>query len=110
MKKKVLDAMQQFSKGMFVPILILPIAGLLIALGNVLTNVKLAALLPFMKNPIIYGFGKMLSGSLVSILTNLGLIFCVGLSIGLAKEKKSHAAFTAILSYARYVKSRFTTL
>lgn len=105
MKKKIVDAMQQFSKGMFVPVLILPIAGLLIALGNVLTNAKLSALLPFMKNPIIFGFGKMLSGSLVSILTNLGLIFCVGLAIGLAKDKKSHAAFTAVLSYLVFINA-----
>jgi len=59
MKKKIVDAMQQFSKGMFVPVLILPIAGLLIALGNVLTNAKLAAVLPFLKSPVINGFGRM---------------------------------------------------
>jgi maltose/glucose PTS system EIICB component len=105
MKKKIVDAMQQFSKGMFVPVLILPIAGLLIAFGNILTNAKLAAVLPFLKSPIINGFGKMLSGSLVSILVNLGLIFCVGLAVGLAKEKKSHAGFTAVLSYLVFINA-----
>ncbi len=30
----------------------------------------------------------MLSGSLVSILTNLGIIFCVGLAVGLSKKRK----------------------
>lgn len=105
MKKKMLDAMQQFSKGMFVPVLILPIAGLLIAFGNLFTNAKLAEVLPLFKNPVINGFGKILSGSLVSILTNLGLIFCVGLAVGLAKEKKSHAGFTAVLSYLVYINA-----
>ena len=38
MKEKVMSAMQAFSKAMFMPVLILPIAGLLIAVGNVLTN------------------------------------------------------------------------
>ena len=37
MKEKVMSAMQSFSKAMFMPVLILPIAGLLIAVGNVLT-------------------------------------------------------------------------
>ena len=36
MKEKMMDAMQKFSKAMFVPVLILPIAGILIAIGNVL--------------------------------------------------------------------------
>ena len=36
MKDKIMSAMQAFSKAMFMPVLILPIAGLLIAVGNVL--------------------------------------------------------------------------
>lgn len=105
MKKKIIDALQQFSKGMFVPVLILPIVGILIAIGNIITNAKLVAYLPFLKYPIINGFGKMLSGSLVSVLTNLGIIFCVGLAIGLAKEKKSDAAFTALLTYLVFINA-----
>lgn len=88
MKEKIMNKLQDFSKGMFVPVLILPIAGIIIAIGNILTNAKLAEYLPFLKNDVVYGLGKMLSGSLVSILTNLGIIFCVGLAVGLAKKKK----------------------
>ena len=40
MKEKVMSAMQSFSKAMFMPVLILPIAGLLIAVGNVLMVYK----------------------------------------------------------------------
>ena len=105
MKKKIMDAFQKFSKGMFVPVLILPIAGIIIAIGNIITNAKLATYLPFLKNPLIFGFGKMLSGSLVSVLVNLGIIFCVGLSIGLAKEKKADAAFTALLTYLVFINA-----
>jgi len=79
MKNKVMDQLQRFSKAMFIPVLILPIAGILIAVGNLFTNAKLLELLPFMDNPVTKGFGTILSGSLVSILDNLGLIFCVGL-------------------------------
>lgn len=41
MKAKIMDSMQKFSKAMFVPVLILPIAGILIAIGNVFTNPRL---------------------------------------------------------------------
>jgi PTS system maltose and glucose-specific IIC component len=105
MKKKIMDAFQKFSKGMFVPVLILPIAGIIIAIGNIITNAKLATYLPFLNNPVIFGFGKMLSGSLVSVLVNLGIIFCVGLSVGLAKEKKADAAFTALLTYLVFINA-----
>lgn len=34
MKDKVMDALQRFSKAMFIPVLILPIAGILIAVAT----------------------------------------------------------------------------
>ena len=46
MKDKVMDALQRFSKAMFIPVLILPIAGILIAVGNLFTNPRLQAVLP----------------------------------------------------------------
>ena len=91
MKEKIMDQLQRFSKAMFIPVLILPIAGILIAVGNLFTNAKLLEVLPFLDNPVTTGFGALLSGSLVAILNNLGLIFCVGLAVGLANKKKAEA-------------------
>lgn len=105
MKDKIMEVMQRFSKAMFIPVLILPIAGILIALGNVFTNEKLLETIPFMDNPIITGFGSILSGSLVAILDNLGLIFAVGITIGLAKKEKALAGFTALLGYLVFVNA-----
>ena len=47
MKERVMDTMQKFSKAMFIPVLILPIAGILIAIGNLFTNARLLEVLPF---------------------------------------------------------------
>ena len=105
MKEKIMNKLQGFSKGMFVPVLILPIAGIIIAIGNILTNAKLAEYLPFLKNDLVYGFGKLLSGSLVSILTNLGIIFCVGLAVGLSKKKKAEAGFTSLLIFLVFINA-----
>lgn len=105
MKDKIMDTLQRFSKAMFIPVLILPIAGILIAVGNLFTNARLIEMLPFMNNPVTTGFGSILSGSLVAILNNLGLIFCVGLAVGLADKKKSEAGFTAMLGFLVFINS-----
>lgn len=101
----IMDLMQRFSKAMFIPVLILPIAGLLIAIGNIFTNPNLLELLPFLDNPITVGFGTIISGSLVTILQNLGLIFCVGIAVGLANKKKGEAGFTAMLAFLVFVNA-----
>ncbi|MEG0256294.1 PTS transporter subunit EIIC [Vagococcus sp.] len=103
MKQKVMEGLQKFSKAMFVPVLILPIAGLLIAIGNIFTNAALIEKVPFLDNPITTGFGSILSSALLPVLTNLGLIFCVGIALGLANKKKAEAAFTAVLGYLVFI-------
>ncbi|KAA9032436.1 PTS transporter subunit EIIC [Niallia endozanthoxylica] len=105
MKAKMMEGMQRFSKAMFIPVLILPIAGILIAFGNLFTNAKLLEVIPFLNNPITTGFGSILTGSLVSILGNLGLIFCVGITVGLANKEKAVAGFTALLGYLVFVNA-----
>lgn len=105
MKEKVMDALQRFSKAMFIPVLILPIAGILIAVGNLFTNARLLELAPFLNNPVTTGFGSILSGSLVAILNNLGLIFCVGVAVGLADKKKAEAGFTALLGFLVFINA-----
>lgn len=105
MKEKVMDALQKFSKAMFIPVLILPIAGILIAVGNLFTNTRLQAVLPFLNNPVTIGFGTLLSGSLTAILTNLGVIFCVGLAVGLADKKKAEAGFISLLAFLVFLNA-----
>lgn len=103
--QSVMDVLQRFSKAMFIPVLILPIAGLLIAIGNILTNANLLAAVPFMDNPYTTAFGAIISGSLVTILQNLGIIFCVGIAVGLADKKKGEAGFTAMLAFLVFVNA-----
>ncbi|TLQ49016.1 PTS glucose transporter subunit IIBC [Ruoffia tabacinasalis] len=100
-----MDVMQRFSKAMFIPVLILPIAGLLIAIGNIFTNPNLLEVIPFLDNPYTVGFGTIISGSLVTILQNLGIIFCVGIAVGLADIKKGEAGFTAMLAFLVFINA-----
>lgn len=97
-KDKFMSSMQNFARAMFMPVLILPIVGLLIAVANLFTNASLMEKLPFLNNPVTIGFGTILSGCMQPILGNLGLVFAVGVSIGLAKEKKQDAGFISVLT------------
>lgn len=103
--QSIMDVMQRFSKAMFIPVLILPIAGLLIAIGNIFTNPNLLEVVPFLDNPYTVGFGTIISGSLVTILQNLGIIFCVGIAVGLADIKKGEAGFTAMLAFLVFINA-----
>lgn len=105
MKDKIVNGLQKFARAMFIPVLILPIAGILIAIGNLFTNAGLLELFPIMDNPITTGFGTILSSSLVSILDNLGLVFGVGIAVGLADKKRAEAGFTALLSYLVFINA-----
>ena len=103
--QSIMDVMQRFSKAMFIPVLILPIAGLLIAIVNIFTNPNLLEVVPFLDNPYTVGFGTIISGSLVTILQNLGIIFCVGIAVGLADIKKGEAGFTAMLAFLVFINA-----
>jgi len=109
-KDKIVNGLQKFARAMFIPVLILPIAGILIAIGNLFTNPGLLELFPVMDNAITTGFGTILSNSLVSILNNLGLVFGVGIAVGLADKKESQAGFTALLAYLVFVFAMNTFL
>ncbi|HSL87471.1 MAG TPA: PTS transporter subunit EIIC [Bacteroidales bacterium] len=105
MRDKLMNGLQRFAKAMFIPILILPVVGILIALGSLLTNPMIHGVIPFLDHPVITGFGSLLSGSLISLLTDLGLIFAVGIAVGLAVKKKAEAGFLALLGFLVFISA-----
>ncbi|MGL5951141.1 MAG: PTS transporter subunit EIIC [Cetobacterium sp.] len=106
MKKKVVANLQEFAKGIFVPVLILPIVGILFAFASVFTNSRVHKVIPILSNDIFVNFGKILGQSLIPIIgTYLGILFAVGISIGMAKKEKHHAALVGMLSYFVFIHS-----
>ncbi|MDT0149839.1 PTS transporter subunit EIIC [Priestia aryabhattai] len=101
--RKVLDALQIFGKSFMGPVVLLPIVGLIIAIGNILANGNLAEYLPVLQNSFIQSIGKMLSGSSLSIFGNLALIFAVGIPIGLAKKDKAYAGLSALFTFIVFI-------
>jgi PTS system maltose and glucose-specific IIC component len=57
--KRAVNALQNFGKSLYGPVLILPIVGLFIAFGNVLGNGNLAEYLPFLGHPLIQHLGQL---------------------------------------------------
>ncbi len=94
MKQKMMDAMQSFSKALMGPVLFLPIAGMIQALSSVMSNTALVA-----EGGIVYIIGRFINGGIGAILSNLGILFCVGVSMSLAKKRKADAAFVSLVSY-----------
>src|ERR1700728_3962386 len=82
MKNLRMQGLQQLGRALMLPIAVLPIAGLLLRLGqpDLLNWVAMAAA------------GK-------AVFTNLGLLFAVGVGVGLARENHGAAGLAALVGY-----------
>ena len=79
--------LQKVGKAFMLPIAILPAAGLLLGIGGALSNPTTIATYPILDNSIFQSiFQVMISAEVV--FSNLSLLLCVGLCIGLAKRDK----------------------
>ncbi len=96
---------QNFSKALIVPILFLPIVGLLMALSAVLSNPTFVP-----KGSAVYMIGQFLYQTISVIISNLSILFCIGLAFGLAKKKKAEAALVALMSYLIFLSANSTFL
>lgn len=108
--KRVVNALQNFGKSLYGPVLILPIVGLFIAFGNVLSNSTLSDYLSFTGHPIVQGIGQLIAKSAVSILVNLALVFAVGIPVGLATRYKGYAALIGMVTFVVFINAMNVTL
>ncbi|WP_296249567.1 PTS transporter subunit EIIC [uncultured Enterobacter sp.] len=108
--KRAVNALQNFGKSLYGPVLILPIVGLFIAFGNVLGNGNLAEYLPFLGHPLIQSIGQLIAKSAVSVLVNLALVFAVGIPIGLATRDKGYAALIGLVTFVVFINAMNVTL
>src|ERR1700729_2605422 len=76
------DGLQQLGRALMLPIAVLPIAGLLLRLGQ----------------PDLLGWTAMAAAG-DAIFSNLGLLFAVGVGVGLARENHGAAGLAALVGY-----------
>lgn len=98
-KTKIKSALQQFSASLIIPIRILPIIGLLLAVSNLLTHPILLSGLPILENSIYMQFFSILTQALLEVLNHLGLLFAVGITVGLVHKEKAEAGFISLFVY-----------
>jgi PTS system N-acetylglucosamine-specific IIC component len=80
--KRLLDKLQPIGRALMLPIAVLPVAGLLLRLGQ-----------PDLLNiPFVAAAGE-------AIFANLGLMFAIGVAVGLARENHGAAALAGVVCY-----------
>jgi PTS system maltose and glucose-specific IIC component len=107
---RAVNALQNFGKSLFGPVLILPIVGLFIAFGNIFGNGNLAEYLPFLGHPLIQHTGQLIAKSAVSVLANLALVFAVGIPVGLAARDKGYAALIGLVTFIVFINAMNVTM
>jgi PTS system N-acetylglucosamine-specific IIC component len=80
--KTILDGLQRIGRALMLPIAVLPIAALLLRLGQ----------------PDLFGIAAMAAAG-QAIFDNLGLLFAIGVAVGLARENHGAAGLAAVVGF-----------
>ncbi len=102
-KGQFFAAAQQVGKALFLPIAVLPFAGILLGIGSSFTNETTIATYGLTRilhpDSILYGFMLMLANAGNAIFGNLALIFALAVALGMVKKEKGVAVMSAAIFY-----------
>ncbi|MGN0709082.1 MAG: PTS transporter subunit EIIC, partial [Anaerovoracaceae bacterium] len=100
---KAFAVAQQLGKSLFLPIAILPFAGLLLGIGSSFTNATTIATYHLEgvlhQGTFLYALMEMFSEAGGVIFDNLALIFALAVALGMAKKEKGVAVVSAAIFY-----------
>lgn len=96
---KFFSSFQQLGKVLMTPVMLLPIAGILLGLGAAFTSKSLVATFPILANDYISLFFNLCKSAGNSVFNFLPLIFAISISIGYAKKEKGVAALASVISF-----------
>lgn len=100
---QIFAAAQQIGKSLFLPIAVLPFAGILLGIGSSFTNETTIATYGLTnilhQGTFLYGIMLMLSNAGNVIFGNLALIFALAVALGMAKKEKGVAVLSAGIFY-----------
>ena len=91
--------LQKIGKSFMLPIAILPAAGLLLGIGGALSNPTTVQAYPFLNISWLQGIFSIMSSAGNVVFSNLALIMCIGLSVGLAKKDKGTAGLAGAVAF-----------
>lgn len=103
MAGKIFGILQRVGRSFMLPIAILPVAGLLLGIGQSFTNETMLKTYHLMNlmgpGTVLYAILKILGDCGNIIFENMPLLFAVGVSIGMARAEKEVAALSGIVAF-----------
>ncbi|MDU0331741.1 glucose-specific PTS transporter subunit IIBC [Paenibacillus sp. 3LSP] len=98
MFKRLFGVLQRVGKALMLPIALLPAAGLLLGIGNMLVSPEFLNLVPALDNHGVHAVATVMMNAGQIVFTNLALLFAVGVAVGLAGGE-GVAGLAAIIGY-----------
>ena len=97
----MMQKLQRFGAAMFVPVLLFSFAGIVVAIGSLCNN---ATLFGSLANPNTtwYAIWDTISAGGWTVFNQEGILFVVGLPIGLANGSRGRAALEALVTYLTF--------
>lgn len=90
--------LQKVGKAFMLPIAILPAAGLLLGIGGAFSSAATIAAYPMLNIPWLQALFQVMNAAGNVIFSNLPMLLCVGLCIGLARRDKGVAALAGVVA------------
>lgn len=98
MFKKLFGVLQRVGKALMLPVAILPAAGLLLGIGNMLVNPDFLQYATVLDTPWVSSIATIMMNAGQIVFDNLALLFAVGVAVGLAGGE-GVAGLAAIIGY-----------
>ena len=97
--------LEVFAKSIVQPMMYLSVAGILLIVGIILTNKTICAMIPVLGSGPFQLVGAVVYQSLMFIINNLSILFCVGIAGAMAKKNKGHASLIALMSFFLFLQA-----
>ncbi|MDI1366491.1 MAG: N-acetylglucosamine-specific PTS transporter subunit IIBC, partial [bacterium] len=95
--KSPLEFLQPLGRALMLPIAVLPVAALLLRIGQ--TDLLGSASLALMSHGVTLLVANVFAAAGGAIFGNLGLIFAIGVAVGLARENNGAAGLAGVVAY-----------
>lgn len=104
MNRNVVNYFQRLSRAFLMPIALLSIASLMSGIASIfLWHDSLKAMFPFITQPGVQYFAKLLEVASSTVMNNLALLYCVSIGFGMADGDKEYAAFGTLVGYLSFL-------
>ena len=96
MKEKLLEATQKFSRAIIQPVMFLSVTGIVLAISVLM---KLESMPAAVRKCGEFLYNLLMNGNM----NQLSVIFCVGITVALAKRKKGDAAVLGLIAFLLFI-------